>query len=303
MINDSAAFLPFLLSIFLSSLSGSFGHCIGMCGGIAIGINMKKNQTSSLLYKIFANIIYFLGRVSGYIIAGIGIFIVGSSLIDFNNSGNGIVFIILGILIILTSFIFTFTPRFLSGITPSGNYSWYKKFFKYALHSSNPFSYYLLGFLNGLLPCGFVYIHIISANSTGNIFGVAITMLVFGLGTFTSLFLIGIFGASFFSSRFREIFLKISFIIMIYLGGANIYKGYEMIANNSKGHHHHMMMPPILNKDTHNTHDHSDMHSKDSTDQTNQMHHQHMHMDTHTDHTQHNNTDNTQNTEHHIHGH
>lgn len=260
MLNDSAMLLPFLTAIFFSSLSGSFGHCVGMCGGIVIGLNMKKNQKNNIYYKIIANIIYFLGRVTGYICIGVGTFIVGASLVSLSKDGKGMTFIFLGLLIILTSFLFTFAPRFLSNITPSGQYLWYKRFFSKALNSPHRFSYYLLGFLNGLLPCGFVYMFVLSANSTGNLLYVVITMFIFGLGTFISLFLVGIFGASFFNSKFRNISLKIAFIIMLYLGCDSIYKGYEMIKNTSgDGHHHHMSVPLFKHNET--DLDHANHHS------------------------------------------
>ena len=44
-------------------------------------------------------------------------------------------------------------------------------------------AFFLIGFFNGFLPCGLVYMAIMGAISSGNIFSGALYMFLFGLGT------------------------------------------------------------------------------------------------------------------------
>lgn len=50
-------------------------------------------------------------------------------------------------------------------------------------NSKGPFSFLLLGIVNGLLPCGMVYIALLSALSLGNITDSIVFMSMFGAGT------------------------------------------------------------------------------------------------------------------------
>ena len=53
--------------------------------------------------------------------------------------------------------------------------------------------YYILGFLNGLLPCGLVYIALGTAALSGSMQGSALVMLGFGLGTAPALIALVLF--------------------------------------------------------------------------------------------------------------
>jgi len=45
------------------------------------------------------------------------------------------------------------------------------------------FSLFMIGILNGLLPCGLVYVAVAGAISSGNVLNGALFMMLFGLGT------------------------------------------------------------------------------------------------------------------------
>lgn len=50
----------------------------------------------------------------------------------------------------------------------------------------------LLGMLNGAIPCGMVYMALLSSVATGNVWGGAIFMALFGLGTMPAMLALGI---------------------------------------------------------------------------------------------------------------
>ena len=54
----------------------------------------------------------------------------------------------------------------------------------------------LVGIINGLLPCGFVYIAIAGSLSTTNVYNGVLFMTLFGLGTFPVMLSASIFGTS-----------------------------------------------------------------------------------------------------------
>jgi sulfite exporter TauE/SafE len=157
---------------------GSF-HCIGMCGPIALALPIHK---ASGIKKILLVLSYNFGRVATYLVFGAFAGLIGQSF--FIAGYQQILSVTIGILILLTLF-------FSSGkrgahILRSNLFSFFntiktklgKLFLKSGLHSL-----FLIGLLNGLLPCGLVYIGIAGAIATGDIFRGALFMAVFGTGT------------------------------------------------------------------------------------------------------------------------
>ncbi|MFW5990182.1 MAG: sulfite exporter TauE/SafE family protein, partial [Campylobacterales bacterium] len=79
-----------LFSIITIAFLGSFGHCIGMCGGIVIAYSSIKVSKEWSRYKqSMAHILYSLGRVSTYAIIGALFGFLGSAF-AFDNVSNGI---------------------------------------------------------------------------------------------------------------------------------------------------------------------------------------------------------------------
>ncbi|PAF50160.1 hypothetical protein BKH43_05285 [Helicobacter sp. 13S00401-1] len=228
-----------ILGIFIAAFLGAWGHCVGMCGGIVLGLNTAKSIDNTKTRIALGNFVYFLGRLTSYIIVGIIFALIGKSFID--NFHRGIVFIVIGVLIIITALLFNFYPKALGYITPSANSSWYKRAFKYALQSKSFYSYYVLGVLNGFLPCGFVYTFALVAAGFNSIPMSILGMIAFGIGTFLPLFLLGTSLGSLirggFRARFSTWLLRISMLLMLYFGLGNIFMGYGMMTG-------HMYMLP-----------------------------------------------------------
>lgn len=163
-----------LLTGFLVGLLGSF-HCIGMCGPIAIALPKTNNL-------VFSRLLYNFGRVITYSMLGLLFGLLGSRLEMFGL--QRIISISLGVLIILT----VITPISYR-VKISNKLGLYKlvgilkmyfgKMFKN--HSNS--SMLVIGILNGLLPCGFVYIGITGAIAVGDTLNGMLFMTMFGLGT------------------------------------------------------------------------------------------------------------------------
>ena len=84
--------------------------------------------------------------------------------VSFDNLTSGILLLITGVLMGLVGFSLLGKIKFLTILEHSCSKSpLYQKTFKSLLSSESLFSFYLLGMLNGLLPCGFVYVFAITS--------------------------------------------------------------------------------------------------------------------------------------------
>jgi len=90
--------IEFMTIIYIAFV-GSFGHCIGMCGGIVMAYSTTKINTNwNKKKQSIAHILYSLGRVTTYIFFG-ALFGWLGSVISFSNLANGALLIIAGIII------------------------------------------------------------------------------------------------------------------------------------------------------------------------------------------------------------
>lgn len=159
---------------------GSF-HCIGMCGPIALALPIKR---STFLSKPKGVFLYNYGRLVTYASLGFAFGWIGKGFSFFG--WQQIISIIMGINILLFTLVFKISrvklnsaiADFVSGL---------KKKMTGLLHKKNSLSLFILGLLNGLLPCGLVYMAIAGAIASGNPYKGALFMAVFGWGTFPAM--------------------------------------------------------------------------------------------------------------------
>ena len=224
-----------IISIITIAFLGSFGHCIGMCGGIVIAYSSTKiDQQWNKSQQSFAHILYSFGRILTYAILG-AIFGYLGGVATFSNTANGILWLIAGTVMLLTGLSLLGKLKFLTLIEHSfSSSSWYQKNFKSLLKSQTFFSFFLLGMLNGLLPCGFVYFFAITAASTASPFYGALVMIIFGLSTIPALFSLGFFVGLFKQTKLRNIMIKLAAISVILYGGYTIYNGYDYLVTPNR---------------------------------------------------------------------
>ena len=224
-----------IISIITIAFLGSFGHCIGMCGGIVIAYSSTKiAQEWSRSQQTFAHILYSFGRILTYAILG-AIFGYLGGVATFSNTANGILWLVAGTAMLLTGLSLLGKIKFLTLIEHTvSKSSWYQKNFKALLSSQTFFSFFLLGMLNGLLPCGFVYFFAITAASTANPFYGALVMIIFGLSTIPALFSLGFFVGLFKQTTLRNSMIKLAAVLVIIYGGYTIYNGYDYLVSPNR---------------------------------------------------------------------
>lgn len=159
-------------------LIGSF-HCIGMCGPIVVALPLKKHN---LFSKIAGAILYNSGRVVTYSVLGIlfGILGRGIRLAGFQQWTS----ILLGVaMIVSVLFPYFFREKITIGNLFSGFAARLINRLRKLFTDRSYTSLLMIGILNGLLPCGLVYVAIAGAISSGTVLSGALFMMMFGLGT------------------------------------------------------------------------------------------------------------------------
>ena len=224
-----------IISIITIAFLGSFGHCVGMCGGIVVAYSSTKIKSSwTKQIQAISHLIYSLGRTTTYTLLG-AIFGFVGGVVSFDNITSGILLVTTGIMMMLIGLSLMGKIKFLTSIEHSCSKSpLYQKTFKQLLSSNSFFSFYLLGMLNGLLPCGFVYVFAVTAASTGSPFWGAVVMMIFGLSTIPAMFSLGFFVGLFKQSNFRDIFIKVASYLVIIFGIYIAYLGYEYLSDPTK---------------------------------------------------------------------
>lgn len=167
-----------LLAAFTIGLLGSL-HCIGMCGPIALALPVPGGGVGQ---RVLAATVYNIGRATTYSLLGVALGGVGRivALAGFEQTFS----IGLGIFILLLVIVPVFMAKL---VNPPAIYR--NTLGKLQAAMSNELkkhgvsTLFVLGILNGLLPCGFVYIALAGAASTGNWYMGAAYMALFGLGT------------------------------------------------------------------------------------------------------------------------
>ncbi|MEA3372027.1 MAG: sulfite exporter TauE/SafE family protein [Campylobacterota bacterium] len=224
-----------IITIISIAFLGSFGHCIGMCGGIVVAYStIKINPKSSKVSQGAAHLLYSFGRVLTYTILG-AMFGALGGVVLFSNNANGGLLIFAGVVMILAGLSLMGKIKFLTLIEHSfSSSSIYKNAFKSVLNSKSNLSFFVLGMLNGLLPCGFVYFFAITAASTADPLYGALVMFIFGVSTIPAMFGVGFLSSLASATSFRNMMMSLSSIAVILYGAYTIYNGYEYIADPEK---------------------------------------------------------------------
>ncbi|WP_415398245.1 sulfite exporter TauE/SafE family protein [Sulfurimonas sp. CS5] len=224
-----------ILTIISIAFLGSFGHCIGMCGGIVLAYStIKIEPKSSKVSQSFAHLLYSFGRVLTYSILG-AMFGALGGVVTFSNNANGALLIFAGVAMVLAGLSLMGKIKFLTLIEHSFSSSpLYKNAFKKVLNSKSNLSFFVLGMLNGLLPCGFVYFFAITAASTADPIYGALVMAIFGISTIPAMFGLGFLASLTSATSFRNMMMSLASVAVILYGAYTIYNGYDYISNPKK---------------------------------------------------------------------
>ena len=178
----------FLIPAFLMGLAGSL-HCLGMCGPIAMALPIGDGGGWGRARNAA---LYNLGRVSTYSLFG-GMFgSIGQALPWFGWQQRFSV--ALGVAILLHLLVPRIFPSLTATPAITKIMSGLRQRLARVVFRGDARSLFATGLLNGLLPCGLVYMALTGAAVTGDSLRGMAFMAFFGLGTLPSLLATGLLG-------------------------------------------------------------------------------------------------------------
>lgn len=209
--------------IFLGGLLGS-SHCVGMCGGFALGIGLG---TSNVWNNLARQSVYTLGRVCTYAFGGAVAGYAGMHLSRQNTTLVNLqaaLCLLAGILLVIQGLWSTgLIPRLIRWRgTPAPCAA--RSFFGAFLTRPGWTAAFLAGLLTGFLPCGLVYAFLALAGSSGSLPGGALTMALFGAGTAPLMVATGT-GASLLSLASRQRVLQLAAWCVVVTGLLSVNRG------------------------------------------------------------------------------
>ena len=180
--------LQLILSAFTLGILGSF-HCVGMCGPIAMALPLKEESDWG---KFSGAMLYNSGRITTYTFFGLAFGLIGRSFSIFGyqqwvSIGLGVSILI--VLLLPKKITAQFGQNSITAFFAKIRSSLGKLFAK-----KNHASLYSIGLLNGLLPCGLVYMAAALAIATGAVGKGMMFMAFFGLGTLPMMWGMAFFG-------------------------------------------------------------------------------------------------------------
>ncbi len=208
-----------LLSALIFGFLGSF-HCVGMCGPIAFLLPVDHKKPVRKAGQVF---LYHLGRVFAYSIIGLLFGLLGKSFYLFGMQQQ--LTIAIGVLMIIVVLLPHRTFQ---------KYNFSKPLFRIiskvkselgtALKKKSPDTFLTIGFLNGFLPCGLVYMAVFGAVASGNTLQGSLYMAFFGLGTIP-LMTTAIYLGNFLNLQVRQRIRKAIPVFVVLIGCLFIVRG------------------------------------------------------------------------------
>jgi sulfite exporter TauE/SafE len=203
-----------LISAAVLGFAGSL-HCVGMCGPIALSIPMASGG----MHRSAGIVIYFLGKTITYSVLGLLFGVLGHQL---TLAGwQQALSLVLGFAMLFFALVTIFKPA----IFHSNKLTMYlgnklSPLMSSFLGKQQMSSSFFLGILNGLLPCGLVYVALSAAVASGSMWLSAAFMAVFGLATVPLMLFLVLFASQLsavYRSKMRKLLPVFTAIIAVLL--------------------------------------------------------------------------------------
>lgn len=211
-----------LYSAFLLGLISSL-HCVGMCGPIALSLPYTRVQRWKIVQE---SLLYNFGRITTYAVLGLllGTFGKGIAMVGYSQwISIGLGVILIGMALYKTGI--QQVESAFNGIIGAT----IRKGFNKTMKMKNGF--FLLGMLNGMLPCGIVFYALAASLLTFQTWNGALYMAIFGLGTMP-LMLLTVVGAQFFQKASIRRWNKLIPAYQFALGAFLIYRAFLVDASS-----------------------------------------------------------------------
>ncbi|MEI6684392.1 MAG: sulfite exporter TauE/SafE family protein [Bacteroidota bacterium] len=190
-------------------LLGSF-HCMGMCGPIALSLPLKEHSWQT---RVISGVLYNSGRIFTYVVLGLifgmlglGIHVWGIQ--QWVSIGAGT------LMIVSVGFPLLFRGARLTGSLDK-LFNGFRRLFGGFFGLRTYLSVWMIGLLNGFLPCGLVYIALAGALVSVSPLTGAMYMVAFGLGTLPALLAVSLLGNAIGMAFRRKIQKLVPFLVLL----------------------------------------------------------------------------------------
>jgi uncharacterized protein len=212
----------FLWTAFIVGLVGS-AHCAGMCGPIALALPLKSDNWFT---RVSGGIVYNTGRIITYMLLGaiFGMLGKGLHMAGFQLWASIIIGILMIVMVVvplvfkkmpsLNNVFEGYSARLLGG-------------FRNMFRKGGMPSLFGIGLLNGILPCGLVYVAVAGAINSGDIVSAMLYMALFGAGTIPVMLAVSLAGTMI-SLNLRIFINKLSPYVIVLLGVLFILRGLSL---------------------------------------------------------------------------
>ncbi len=202
-------------------------HCVAMCGGINLSQCIPKGSEETLsgsrLSSLRPTFLYNLGRVVSYTAVG---FLVGAlgSAVTFSTTLQGVLKLAAGFFMVVMGINMLGIFPWLRKLNPRMPAFIAKRVHKQKSKSNSPF---IVGLLNGFMPCGPLQAMQIYALSTGNPFSGALSMFIFSLGTVPLMFGLGAL-STVLGKKFAGKIMTAGAVLVVVLGMSMVSQGLSL---------------------------------------------------------------------------
>ncbi len=204
-----------LVVLLLTGLAGSLGHCVGMCGPLVILAGARYPRQG--LQAAPLHLLYHTGRILVYALMGVVAGALGNAVGKAAQAASipGILSLIAGLAVILAGLSYLGWLPFWKRSIHSGG--WWQRIMARAMKTPGATGVFLLGSLNGLLPCGLVYEALLIAAATARPLMAGLGMLLFGAATVPTMVVFGV-GAQMLSVPVRQKMVWVGGIFVVLVG-------------------------------------------------------------------------------------
>ncbi|RXJ50092.1 sulfite exporter TauE/SafE family protein [Gelidibacter gilvus] len=208
-----------LWSAVILGVLGSF-HCVGMCGPIAFMLPVDRENSAKKVFQIFT---YHFGRILAYSIIGLFFGLVGKSLYIFGlqqqlSIGIGVLMIVVVLMPTKIFNKYNFSKPIYKLI------SRVKRALGQAFKKKTADTFLTIGFLNGFLPCGLVYMAVFASLAMESTLKGSLYMALFGMGTIP-LMTSAIYLGKFLNTKVKQRIQKAIPIFVVVIGVLFILRG------------------------------------------------------------------------------
>ena len=206
------------ISALIFGLLGSF-HCIGMCGPIAFMLPVDRTNNFKQFFQIVS---YHFGRLFTYSLIGLLFGLLGKGFYFFGFQQQ--LSIIVGVLMILVILLPKTFQKYNFSKSINRLVMKVKSALGKELKKKGNHTFFTIGFLNGFLPCGLVYMAVFGALATSSAFSGSLYMFIFGLGTIP-LMTIVVYVGNFANGLVRKRIQKVIPYVVVFIGVLFVLRG------------------------------------------------------------------------------